>query len=152
MHSILFVCTANICRSPMAMGLMQARVGEGNPDWKIESAGTWALEGDPPADKSVELLLRRGIDIDGHRSCPVEGKLLDGFKLILTMEKGHKEALQVEYPRAAARVFMLSEMTGQSFDIPDPVGRKLAAFEQTAGLIDEVLDEGFERIEELSRE
>lgn len=149
MHTVLFVCTANICRSPMAMGLLRQKVGFAD-DWRIESAGTWSISGEPPAWNSLLVLAQRGIDIRDHRSRPVSRDLLKEFQLILVMEAGHKEALRVEFPEVADRVYLLSEMVGNSYDIPDPMGFSLQSFEETLRELEHILDQGFARISELS--
>ena len=150
MHSVLFICTANICRSPMAMGLLQGKVIDFIDDWKIESAGTWAAEGQPAARFTQQVLLARGIDISSHRSRSVTPYLLKTFNLILTMEAGHKEALKVEFPDISRKFFTLSQMIDQSFDIFDPIGGPLVEFEETAREIFQILTKGFNKIEKLS--
>jgi protein-tyrosine-phosphatase len=152
MHSVLLVCTANICRSPMAEALLRARLGEAAADWRIESAGTWALEGEGAAPRAIKVLKARGIDLSQHRSRVVDASLLNRARLVLVMEKGHKEALQVEFPRCAARVFLLSEMVGKDFEIADPMGRSTADFEKTAAELEDVLARGLGTIARLSEE
>ena len=63
MPSVLFVCTAKVCRSPMAEGLFRARLGEDAGRWRVESAGTWARNGDPAASRAQLVLQERGIDL-----------------------------------------------------------------------------------------
>lgn len=149
MPSVLIVCTANICRSPMAMGLLRQKVSE-LPDWRVESAGTWAIEGQRPAASTLDVLSRRGITLQ-HRSRVVTLDLLEAFNLILTMEAGHKEALKVEFPRIADRVFLLSEMIGEEYDIKDPVGGPFDEFEKTAQELELIFDKGLDKITQLAR-
>jgi protein-tyrosine-phosphatase len=150
MHSVLFVCTANICRSPMAMGLLRAKTAHSKEAWRIESAGTWALQSRPAAEKTRQVLEQQGIDVSDHHSRPVTRELLDSFNLILTMERGHKEALQVEFPRLAGRVYTLTEMVDGFGDIEDPIGGSPEAFEATYEEIDQILEQGFDKIKQLS--
>jgi len=152
MHSVLFVCTANICRSPMAMGLLRAKAENSPEDWRIESAGTWAVKGRPAAEKTLQVLAEQGIQISAQRSRPVTRELLESFNLILTMEQGHKEALQVEFPQLATRVYTLTEMAGGYGDIDDPIGGPLEAFKETYAEIAQILDHGFDKIKQLSED
>ena len=152
MKSVIFVCTANRCRSPLAMGLFQDTVKEGLDDWKIGSAGTWAVEGEPAMSFVQKLLLQKGIDLHEHRSAQVTQELLGQYNLILTMERGHKEGLRIEFPAMAGRIYLLSEMIGQVFDIPDPVGGPPAEYEATLREIDQLLSKGFDRINLLAEQ
>ena len=73
--------------------------------------------------------------------------MLGGADLVLVMSKGHQEALKVEFPEIADRVFLVSEMAGYSFDVRDPIGGSLADFRDTARELDTLLEQGLARIE-----
>ena len=150
MPSVLFVCTANVCRSPMAMAIFRKMVrGEGD-QWIVESAGTWAINGIPAAPKTQILSKKHGEDLSYHRSRPVSKDLLNSFNLILTMEQGQKEALVIEFPESGERTFALSEMIDQNFDIPDPIGKSMEDFEGTYKEIEKTLSQGYDRILRLA--
>ena len=148
MPAILFVCTANICRSPMASGLFKAMLDEAQipGEWQIESAGTWALEGESAATGSQTVMSERAINISKHRAQNVSRELLLIFDLILTMESGHKESLRVEFPDLSDRIFLLSEMVNQLNEIEDPYGGTLSEYEQAADEIEGYLKNGFDEI------
>jgi len=146
MHSLLFVCTANICRSPMAMALFREKVKNLDENWRIESAGTWAFEGAQVAREVTQVLANRGLEVNDHRSRLVTHELLASFDLILTMEQGQKEALKVEFPDIAGRIVLLSELIGQRFDIKDPMGGPLYEFEETAKEFERLFEQGYEKI------
>ena len=149
MPSILFVCTANICRSPMAEALFKARLQEREINWRswrIESAGTWAVPGQPASLEAQQNMKGRGLNISQHRSRLVDALILEGFELILTMEAGQKEAIQVEFPALANRIYLLSEMNGETVDICDPYGGSSQDYETTANEIDRRLLNGLDRI------
>lgn len=148
MPAILFVCTANICRSPMASGLFKTMLDEAQIPgvWRVESAGTWALEGEPAATGSQAVMSERGINISKHRAQNVSRELLQSFDLILTMESGHKESLRVEFPDLSGRIYLLSEMVNQKDDIDDPYGGTISEYEQAADEIEGYLNKGFDEI------
>ena len=151
--SVLFVCTANVCRSPMAASLFRARLMMGRTDWRnwrVDSAGTWATGGKAAAVGAQQVLARRGMDISMHRSRVVTLDLLRRFQLILTMEKGQKEALLLDYPQFAGRIFMISEMAGQEVDVKDPMGGTYMDFERTADTLDSWISNGLDRIQNLA--
>jgi protein-tyrosine-phosphatase len=152
MIAVLMVCTANMCRSPMAEALFKKLVSErGEADqWHVESAGVAAVNGNHPTYYSEVVMQKMGMDISQHRSQPVSQELLENFDLVLTMEEGHKILLQDQYPNAAKRIYMLSEMAGNYHDIPDPIGGVLADYEEIALLILQTLSDGFSRIHQLA--
>jgi protein-tyrosine-phosphatase len=146
MRSVLFVCAANICRSPMAMGLFSAQVLPDASDWQIASAGVFAPAGYPAAQNTLAVLNQRGIDLSQHRSSQITQEMMQTFNLILTMEPGQKEALQIAFPKQALRVYLLTEMIGENWEIVDPIGGSLVDFEETAREIQHLLTAGYERI------
>lgn len=152
MPAILIVCTANICRSPIAMGLLRNMLAEKHieGDWLVESAGTWGLEGDQAAAGSQAVMNNMGIDIGDHRARRVDYDILQPFDLILTMENGQKEALRMEFPEFSDRIYVLSEMIGQKRDIDDPYGGAYSGYEQAAEDIQQYLIDGFDTIIRLS--
>ena len=150
MPSVLFVCTANICRSPMAMAIWQSKVADDLSNWVIESAGTWALVGEPAAPNTKRVLATKGLDVSNHRARSVGRELLGRFNLILTMERGHKEALHAEFPEVRERVYLLSEMIGEEFDIRDSYRDPIIEYRDTAEEIETILSQGFERVCKLS--
>jgi protein-tyrosine-phosphatase len=154
MPSVLFVCTANICRSPMASAIFAKIVAQraAGENWRIESAGTWAVDG-LPAVQNTQLTLSSlyKIDIQEHRSRCVSPELLGSFDLILTMEKGHKEALQIEFPEIAERVYLIGEMVGGEGEIQDPIGGPLIDYRDAARLLERILTDGFDNIHRLAQ-
>jgi protein-tyrosine-phosphatase len=150
--AVLFVCTANICRSPMAQVLFKdlaVREIPGGADWVVDSAGTWATRGQSASDNSVVVMAKRGLNLSRHKSKIVSAVLLDTFDLILVMEPGHKEALRIEFAGAAERVFLLSEMSGPPVPIGDPYGSSEERYEKTAAEIEGYLRAGLPKILKL---
>ena len=157
MPAILFVCTANRIRSPMAAALFRARLVESlSPDvqswFQIYSAGTRAVPGLAPIDEAVQVMAGRGLDIRDHRSHEVSEALMAEADLILVMEPTQAEALRIEFPHVAGRVHLLSTVAGEKDPIQDPIGKSLATFEAVALQIDSLLGRGFERILTLAQQ
>jgi protein-tyrosine-phosphatase len=147
MANILIVCTANICRSPVAAALLEDRLRQrGLRDWTVRSAGTWAIAPREASRYSIAVTKRVGLDITGHRSRMVEESQLAEADLVLTMEDGHAEALRAEFPLQADKVYMLSEMIGQTYNIPDPYGGPIQEYERMYVNLSEVIDKGLNRI------
>ncbi|MBW6473631.1 MAG: low molecular weight protein arginine phosphatase [Anaerolineaceae bacterium] len=147
-RSILFVCTANQCRSPMAEAIIKDYIKRMDlpTNWIVQSAGTWAENGHPATPSGVKAMALRGLDTSLHRSQSITKDLLKQFDLILTMESGHKEAIQIEFPEFSKKVFMLSEMSGVEINIDDPIGGTFEDYLNTADEIDELISKGLSNI------
>ena len=133
------------------MAILRSKINPSSDEWKVESAGTWAVEGVQANQKTQQVIAERGLDIHDHRSRSVSKEMLDSFNLILTMEPGHKEALQIEFPEVAGRVYLLSEMIGLAFTILDPVGGRIEDYRATAHEIEHIMSDGFEKIARLAK-
>ncbi len=81
---ILMVCLGNICRSPLAEGIMKQKIQKHNLDWQVDSAGTISYhEGETPDLRSIEVAQKHGLDITGQRSRPLQLADFNNFDLIL---------------------------------------------------------------------
>jgi len=145
---ILFVCTGNICRSPMAAGLLRARLrASGRADeYQVLSAGTWTENGRPASHYARVVMAERGIDISGHRTQEITQRLVDTADLILVMTRAHRESLAAEFPDAASKIYLLSEMIGRSYDIADPYSASPAYYAYCADELETIIEQGYERI------
>lgn len=152
MANIIIVCTANICRSPVAEAILRDRLSkQGLDGWQVKSAGTWASNGQPASHYSIEILAEEGLDIARHTSQTVDAHLLGESDLILCMELGHVEALKSEFPHWASRTYPLSEMTGQLYSIHDPYGEPRPAYEKMVAELTQLIEDGLPRIIMLAR-
>ncbi|MCJ7585645.1 MAG: hypothetical protein MUO30_12870 [Anaerolineales bacterium] len=124
MPSILFVCTANQFRSPIAAACLIDFIHPENPleKWRVESAGTWTKPGLPTSPLALKIAHRLGLrGLEGHITRQVTQELLDQFDLILVMETGHLEAIASEFPNVVGRMMLLSEIVdGAPYSILDP--------------------------------
>lgn len=124
MPSILFVCTANHFRSPLAVACLLQAIHREDTDtkWIVESAGTWTTPGMPAATSAVQVAKRLRLPaLDHHLTRQLDEKLLERFDLIPVMEAGRKEAISTEFPSVCNRVYLLSELVDDfPYDIPDP--------------------------------
>lgn len=149
MPSILFVCTANMFRSPIAAAILQKEIDqqENASDWLVNSAGTWTTNELPAPEFTRKISKRLELpDIEKHRTRQVDGNLLENTDLIIVMEANHKEALISEFPSIKNRVFLLTEIVkGKSIDIPDPVMLLIDA-DNVANQIADLISIGFDKI------
>jgi len=123
MPSILFVCTANRFRSPLAELVFRFELEKSDHTgtWSVGSAGTWTKSGLPPMQEAIQSAAVIGLDLTNHKSRLINAKLMKEYTLILVMDTGHKEALSVEFPELMDKIFLLSEAVGKvPYDIPDP--------------------------------
>lgn len=125
MPTVLFVCTANQFRSPLAVACLLknlSNTGTTEGQWIVESAGTWVESGLPVPDITLKVADKlKLIGLDGHITRQIDTNILDRFHLIIVMEMGQKEALQSEFPSVRDRLCLLSEIAdGLSYDIADP--------------------------------
>jgi protein-tyrosine phosphatase len=142
-NSILVVCEGNICRSPMAQGILQAAL----PLVKVRSAGLGALIGMPADPNAMLLMNERGIDISQHRAMQITHDMCLNADLVFVMTQSQRERAESLYPLARGRVFRLGQYMKQ--DIPDPYRMPERAFRHALDLIDEGAREWLRRIAKL---
>ena len=136
--SVLMVCTGNICRSPMAEGLLTSYLP---PQMKaavnVSSAGTHARNGLPAERHAIDVLSKRNVDIHHHRSRELEAEMVEAADLILVMEQIHTDFITTHWPNAATKVRLLGDFSFRQTiaEIPDPYGGSLADYRASAELI-----------------
>ncbi|VFM99359.1 MAG: protein tyrosine phosphatase [Candidatus Kentron sp. G] len=138
LESVLMICIGNICRSPMAEGLLKSRIAELGQDLRVESAGLMAAVGYPADPLAVELMENRGIDITAHRARQLTMGILRGFDVVMVMEHRQRQTIERLMPVARGRVFTLGRWN--NVEIADPMGKSREYFQQTHALIEQGID------------
>ncbi len=137
---VLFVCTGNICRSPVAEHLFNARAKEAGLPWTASSAGVAAEVGMGVSSGSAKLLKARGADFSRHRARQVTDAMMREADVVYALDAGHLSALKRRFPEHAAKVRLLREDAGlPGTSVEDPWGGDEAAYEAADAQIDEAV-------------
>ena len=137
--SILLVCMGNICRSPLAEGILRQRALEAGVALEVDSAGTHAYHvGNPPDPRARQIGRSRGTPIDALRARQVEAADFERFDHILVADQANLANLRERFPLAAERAELLLAFAGVSpeQEVPDPYFGDDAGFEEVFELLD----------------
>ncbi len=132
MKNVLFICTGNTCRSPMAEALLRHYA----PDVEVKSAGLYAADGQEVNEKTLAVLEEKGIRLN-HAARSINAELMEWADLVLTMTAGHRSMLLLAYPESHEKIATLKEYTAKQKaeeanpDIADPFGANLATYQTT---------------------
>ncbi len=136
---LLFVCTGNICRSPMAEGIARRLAQDMRLDVTVDSAGTLGLVDRPADPKAIKVCKELGIDLRAHRSKGLDRSLVDGADAILVMEPEHAATVRQRYPDVPEdRVELLGPWVGEPA-IPDPIGGWIWTFRANRRMIEQAV-------------
>jgi protein-tyrosine phosphatase len=127
---LLFVCTGNICRSPMAEHQARAYTAERGLRAEVQSASVMGLQGHPAHPNAIKVMGEIGLDLSAHRSQPLTPELLRWADWVLVMEIAHARACRELEPSCDARVLLLGSLCGQ-LEISDPLGGWKGRFRRT---------------------
>ncbi|KDR94803.1 protein-tyrosine phosphatase [Peptoclostridium litorale DSM 5388] len=147
--NILFICTGNTCRSPMAEFFLKTIIKDSEHDLDIgvHSAGIATVDGLSATDNAVAAMKEYGIDISSHRSKVASEKLLCSANLILTMSRVHKDAILTLPKYRGKKIYTLKEFLGcDDMDVNDPFGLSLEIYKKTAEEIRVLVEKLFEVI------
>jgi len=131
MH-VAFVCTGNICRSPMAEAVLRDRAPSRSLDLTVTSSGTWAIDGNRATPDAVDVMRRRGVDLSGHRSRSLDVRELRAADLVVAMTSVHLREIGEAAPDAIPKVVLMKELTELE---PGPLAPDTAPSERMEALL-----------------
>ena len=137
MYRILFVCTGNICRTPIAAAILQHFIRKEKLETiiDVESAGTWAMDGNPVSENTRRVCQEHGLDVAHHRARHIDHFMVKEADLILCMAEQHKLDLLTIYPHFRNKIFTLKEFMAtenhRTLSVDDPYGRNIMAYRKT---------------------
>ncbi|RFB17274.1 low molecular weight protein arginine phosphatase [Bacillus sp. HNG] len=136
MKRVLFVCTGNTCRSPMAEAILRKKAGE---SIEVKSAGIFASDGSPASTNTAHVLQEKGIECQ-HSSSLLTQDLIEWATCILTMTSHHKQAILHSFPEAQDKVFTLKEYVDSDGDVSDPFGGPVDIYRETYAELEPLIE------------
>ena len=145
MKRILIVCTGNICRSPMAEGLLRDRLRRHqlSDSVVVASRGTFALDGRAASHLAIAVLADHSIDITDHVAVTITPDEMRKSDLILVMTEEHRRSIFYLAPEVLHKVLLMSELAGEHFDVADPYTQPREMYERTYETLQWCLDNGW---------
>ncbi len=140
--NILFVCTGNTCRSPMAEGLCRIKAKREGLNIHTLSAGLHAFVGDSVTENAVKAVMKK-VDISDHKARRVEESFLEASDMVIAMSDDHKLTLLAIYPQYKDKVSTLSELAQSGGPIDDPYGKNQDVYDACARKIGRLLDKAW---------
>lgn len=148
---ILFVCTGNTCRSPLAEAIARRELADG--DFEVGSAGTGAEDGTFASSGSLEVAREHGLDLEAFHSRRLEEEIVDQADAILVMEPVHRSGVLGISPVADTRTYLLGDLggrTGREAAVPDPFGGPIDSYRRTFDRIQTFITDALPRLREMA--
>jgi protein-tyrosine-phosphatase len=135
LRSILVVCSANQCRSPLVAALLQAKLADRGLDTEVTSVGTRAYDGAPATDGTQQVARRLGVDLGPHRSTALSAPAIAAADLVVVLERAHVRDVVALAPATWPRTFTLKELVRRGRAIgPRPNGEPVATWLARVGV------------------
>ena len=152
---VLFVCTGNTCRSPMAEGLFRKAVA-GRDDFSVGSAGVAASKGTPASKETIAILKSRSAPLEDFASRPVSRAILEDATHVFAMTESHLATLESLFPEYSDKFHLACEFAdikgkGIGIDVPDPIGMGQRAYEETATILEAAIPTIIAYIDQTSK-
>ena len=155
MGEIIFICNANMCRSPMAEGILQWKLDStGTTGITVSSMGIHAREGSGATENAIAVCAENSIAIEHHRSRPLLPGELKKSEFIFVMEPVQIDFIDIFFPQVSDRIYMLGAWPQRKIkkaSIADPVGKSIRAYRKTFNRLQECIDLVFTQIVHYNR-
>jgi protein-tyrosine-phosphatase len=149
LKKLLFVCSGNTCRSPLAEGIAKKIFPEELlKEVEITSAGSSALDGLPASSPAIQVAGKHSVDLTKHKATLLNKAVVAEADLIITMAATHRDTVGVIVPSALEYTFVLTELCDdESGDVPDPIGLGIREYEKTYRIVEKCLKQFVKKLD-----